>query len=539
MRRRIRLATVGALAVAAIAALSSTAGAAGTAPTYSTSANGGFISLSLLNLIGLTGAGSSANASSAGTDSASGTGLCATLSESATTCPTTTDANSSDVLNTTANATASSASPGTDAPAPNCLIPPTTLLIITLEAACGRASATETSTGLPTASGEGDLAQVNVSLGAALPSLSGLLGNGILGGILGNGALCSSSTSAGNTATTSTNSGLVSGLLGTVNSLLGGLSLAPLSSSTDGGALNLGSVCGILSGLTSELPIVGSLLSNASASTNLLSITVGQSTSTITNSVAAAGALTGDESVGDQLVTTTATTEGVDVNLLNMLDIKILPNTASVTVDTTTGQVQQPSAVTGIISVQEGSSVPTTLALPDLSSIITNLLGSLGNTLVNPQLTTIAESATTLSPDGTSGTAEAADLKLDLLGGLVVLNLGDAKVAASTATAAPLITPVVTQPAVATPVVTSAAVVPNVTTVHTGEFWAGTLPIFLVSGMGLAGILLIARRRVFSVARSLVPMGHHVHGGPPPGPASGTSSVPPPVSGPARRQSPH
>jgi hypothetical protein len=45
--------------------------------------------------------------------------------------------------------------------------------------------------------------------------------------------------------------------------------------------------------------------------------------------------------------------------------------------------------------------------------------------------------------------------------------------------------------------------VPGVTSVHTGEFWAGPLPIILLSGMGLAGMLLIGRRRIFSVARSL------------------------------------
>ena len=43
----------------------------------------------------------------------------------------------------------------------------------------------------------------------------------------------------------------------------------------------------------------------------------------------------------------------------------------------------------------------------------------------------------------------------------------------------------------------------GVTTVHTGEFWAGPLPIVLMVGMGLAGLLLIGRRRVASLTRSL------------------------------------
>lgn len=476
----------------AIAAMSSSAGAA-TTTGYSTNANGGFISLSLLNLIGLTGAGSSASATAtgnaagatnSGSDTASGTGLCATLSESSTTCPTTTDATSADVINTTANATANSAGPLSDTPAPNCLVPPVSLVLITLEAACGRASATEDATGDPTASGEGDLANVTVSLGAAVPGL---------GNLLGNGTLCGSSSSP---AASTSSTGLVSGLLSTVNGILSTVNL-PILSATSNDPLS--SVCGILSGLTGELPIVGSLLSNASASTTLLSITVGDSTSTVTNSTA---------SNGDQLVTTTATTEGVDINLLGMLDIKVLPNTASVTLDTTTGLVQPPTAVTGVLSVSTGASAPTVLGLPDLSSLLGNLLNSLGvSGLINPQLTTVAESTTAVTNGGTTGTANSADLKLDLLGGLVVVNLGNASVTSSSTT--PTSSPaVVTSPAVlpTAPVVTApaAAVVPNVTTVHTGEFWSGPLPIFLMSGMGVAGMFLIGRRRVFSVARSVL-----------------------------------
>ena len=44
------------------------------------------------------------------------------------------------------------------------------------------------------------------------------------------------------------------------------------------------------------------------------------------------------------------------------------------------------------------------------------------------------------------------------------------------------------------------------TSVHTGEFWAGPLPIILMVGMGLGGLMLIGRRRIASVARSLSPL---------------------------------
>jgi hypothetical protein len=470
------------MAVMAIAALSSSAGAA--APTYSVSANGGFISLSALNLIGLTGAGSSSSAGSGAATTASGTGLCLTVSVSSSTCPNTTNASSSDVINTTANASAASG-PGTSSnPAAKCLIPPLSLVLVSLQAACGTASASNDTNGMPTATGEGNLAKLTVGLGA-LPGA---------GSLLGNGTLCGSSSSLNSSTGAST--GLVSSLLGAVNSLLSVTGKSPLANSTSS---PLDSVCSILSGLTSQLPLVGGLLSNATASTNLLTVNVGDSTSSETTSTAANG---------DTLVTSTATTQGVEVNLLNLVDVKLLPNTVSVTMDTTTGLVTSaPTAVTGVLSIQAGSSAPSTIALPDLSSVLSNLLNSLGlSGLINPTLTTVAESSTTWAPDHTSASAESADLKLDLLDGLVVLNLGDAKVSASgAATESPAVitSPSVAPPAAA-PAATAAAVVPGVTTVHTGEFWAGSLAPILAGGMVLAGVSLVARRRILSMARSVL-----------------------------------
>jgi hypothetical protein len=551
MRRRIRIATVGTIAVMAIALMSSSAGAATpTAPgNFTANANGGFINLSALKLINLGGGNSSATAQSpgsggVGTDGATGTGLCLSIgsgpASNSNPCPATGPESTSDAINTTATASESSSSPGTDAPSANCLVPPLSLVLITLEAACGTATATEDAVGNPSASGEGNLASLTVGLGTAVPGL---------GSLLGNGTLCGSSSSPV-ASTTTAPTGLLSGLLGTVNGILGSANLPILSGSLSSGPLS--SVCGIISGLTSELPIVGGLLSNATAATTLLSVTIGDSTSNISSAVATAPSGTagapGSVAVGDDLVTTTATTEGVDVDLLGMLDIKVLPNTASVTIDTTTGYVTATNAVTGLLSVTQGAGLPTIIAIPDLSSLLSNVLNALNiGGLINPQLTTLLAS-TSSGVGTTTGSATAADLELNVLDGLVILNLGDATASASST--APVGSPLVTSPAVTPPIVTSAAVtpaapaavVPNVTTVHTGEFWSGSLPIFLLSGMGLAGIVMIARRRVFSVARSITPFARHSAsgsvGGPPPGPASGTSSVPPPVSGPARRQPP-
>ena len=39
--------------------------------------------------------------------------------------------------------------------------------------------------------------------------------------------------------------------------------------------------------------------------------------------------------------------------------------------------------------------------------------------------------------------------------------------------------------------------------VHTGEYWPGTAPVFVLAGTGLAGLLLIGRRRIVSLVRSL------------------------------------
>jgi len=263
-----------------------------------------------------------------------------------------------------------------------------------------------------------------------------------------------------------------------------------------------------------------STLSSLTSLSSLVKVTAGESTSTITHSTA---------SNGDNLETVTAEAQGVDITLLNMVNLQISPNTAAVTIDTTTGIVQQPTAQTGLLSISVAGGAPTTIALPDLESVLQTVLGAVGlSGVIDPQLS-VVPSSTSLSADQRSGTATSADLGLNLLGGVVSLDIGDATVSASSVAAAVAVTP--------TPAAAPAAVVPgpSATTVHTGEFWAGSLPIVLLSGMGLAGLMLIARRRLISAARSLTPIARHATsrsaGGLPPGPASGTSSVPPPVSG--------
>ena len=87
------------------------------------------------------------------------------------------------------------------------------------------------------------------------------------------------------------------------------------------------------------------------------------------------------------------------------------------------------------------------------------------------------------------------------LQGGIDLNVGDVSVT-GTSTATPA---VATSPATTPgPPAAVAPAVPNVTGVHTGEFWSGTLPVILLVGMGLAGLLIIGRRHVASFARSFI-----------------------------------
>src|SRR6202042_3622974 len=101
------------------------------------------------------------------------------------------------------------------------------------------------------------------------------------------------------------------------------------------------------------------------------------------------------------------------------------------------------------------------------------------------------------TPGQGSGSAQAGDVELDLLTGIsggIDLNLVTSQRSADGAPAAPALPAPV--PPAAAPAAAAPSVVPNVTSVHTGEFWAGPLPIVLLVGMGLTGLLLVARRRI-------------------------------------------
>jgi hypothetical protein len=296
MKSRIRIAAVGLVASMAITAMASTAGAATPTPVTTVNAYGGFISLGLLNTIGLSGGGSAADSTTGGTTDASGTGLCLTLASTTNPCPTdaTTPLSSGVLISTTQRASTSGINgTGTPTPSTACLLP-LNLGLIDADVACGTASATTDGLGFPTATGEGYLGKVTVSLDLDQLGLGGLLGTGTVGDLCG--------TSSTSTGTTAVPQSIVSGLLGSVNTLLGGVGdgLLPtsiLSSSSSTGPLS--GVCSILSGLTGELGGVGGLLSGLTGTSPLLSITLGDSTSNVSSTDAAGS---------DPMETATATT---------------------------------------------------------------------------------------------------------------------------------------------------------------------------------------------------------------------------------------
>ena len=266
---------------------------------------------------------------------------------------------------------------------------------------------------------------------------------------------------------------------------------------------------------TNEASYLAALVTNPSTASNptaapLLQVNVGPAQCTAVR----------DASTGHWTSTDYASVVDVHLNIPGDPINLDIPGTAG-----TTQEIAAGTPLQSTISIASGASAPVgDSASCNSSSVTLNLLQGGGGTSLPITL-----------PGSTSTPGQ----------GLIYVSLGNTQLTATNANA-PTTTPLVTSPSVnapvvpAAPVVTSAATVPNVTSVHTGEFWSGSLPIALMSGMGLAGIVLIARRRVFSAVRSLMPFARHAAfgsaGGLPPGPASGTSSVPPPVSGPARRQ---
>ncbi len=519
--RRIRVAAVGLVAMTVVAALSSTAGAQVT--QWNVQGNGGFVSLDLLNTLQLSGGGSEADASSAPLAEASGTGACLSTAASSNPCPTSaTSSLSGFALDSTQDAIAKGASStGTPSTPKNCTLPIDTGLI-NVDVSCGTASASEDASGNPTASGTGSLANVSISL-----SLTSVLQQ-LLGGSLPSASSICGSAPAATTAPGSNTSPLpqpVQSLLGTVNSILpASLNLNPTSVAS--GNATTGE-CSVLGGLLTQMGAAGGASPVTGIVTGILDqvlgLTGGNAVSVQPLSIDLGGSTTAVSTSGN-VVTDAVTQHAVDVNLFGLADLQVAPTTASVALDRSTGTVT-PSCNAGLVSYSTNGSLPTFVNITQLNDLVNQILTALGGSgsALSSALGALLTGIISYNPDGnlltcdtsapgTTASAKVGVLNLGLLTGLmggVGLNVGDVSVTGSStvATVAVNTSPTMTPPATTTaaPPAPAAALtsVPGVTSVHTGEFWAGPLPAILLAGMALAGMTLVGRRRLASAARSL------------------------------------
>jgi hypothetical protein len=520
------MAAVGAIALTVVGAVSSTAGAQ-TVTKWNVQGNGGFVSLSLLNTLQLAGGGSEADASSAPLAEASGTGLCVDSTATTNPCPTSaTSSLSGNALKSTQDAIANGKSTtATPTGASGCTLPIDTPLI-NVDVSCGTASASEDGTGNPTAAGAGSLAGVTINL-----SLTSVLQQ-LLGGPLPTaGAACGGTPAATTTAGSNPSpTGLVGSLLGSVNGLLPpNLQLAGTSVASGS---NLTGVCSVVGGLLNQLSAAGGSQVTGVVTgilNQVLGLTGGNAAAVQPLVIKVGGSSTSVSTSGN-VVTDSATQQAVDVNLFGLADLQVTPTTAAVALDRSSGTVT-PSCNAGLASYSVMGGPATFLNIQQLNSLLNQILTALGQSTTGPlssltgTLGTLLSGILTYDPSGNlltcatsapgaTASAKVGVLNLGLLTGLmggVGLNVGDVSVVGTSIVSTP---PVTTSAATASPAATPAAApvapapaaVPNVTSVHTGEFWAGPLPIILMAGMALSGLMLIGRRRIASLARSISPI---------------------------------
>jgi hypothetical protein len=385
---------------------------------------------------------------------------------------------------------------------------------VDLGVGCGFATASNDATGDPSAYSGGEIATVGINAG------------GLLAPIVG--------ASTGASKCTTSPSQLIGALLNTVCQVLGAVGgSAPPPAGT------------LIPGVEQALQNIFDIVTQAVDNLDTVDVSVGGATSAVCSGQYNS---TTSECANDTTGDVTAETSGstLDVKLLQgvgctagtplatcalnevtnlkdesanptaapLIEIKVGPASCTATRDPSTGEWT---------STDASSLVDVDVNLPG-DNISLNIPGTsgTGQTILSgtPLQSTISIANGASAPIGDTASCSGDSLTLNLLQssdfpggsstvGAVYAALGSTTLSASNNNvAAPVKTTPATTPAPAavTPVV-PAAVVPNVTTVHTGEFWSGVLPIYLLAGMGGTGIALIARRRIASAFRSLTRRG--------------------------------
>jgi hypothetical protein len=317
-----------------------------------------------------------------------------------------------------------------------------------------------------------------------------------LGSLVSLGVACASANAMQDTngLVSATGTGEVASL--TVAPSSGALSTLVTPGSPLAGALGqlFGSLPPLPSGGSPLGSVLGSVAQAASAQlTYLVKVAVGSSSSSVHATPSTATADTQDA--------------GVTVSLLGGMGVKggplatVVIGSASTTstLDRATSTVKTadtPAAVTIDVTPPAGTPVHQQLA-PGASQTI--LAGT-------PLETTIAagDGTADATPGSSQGSASAEGVEVEALTGVgatdaartnggVGVNVAGSSTSA-TVDAAP-VTPTTTPPAAPLPAHATAATVPGVTTVHTGEFWAGPLPIALGALAMLSSLLLLRRPR--------------------------------------------
>lgn len=502
-----------------IGALSSSAGASTT--SWNAKASAGALDVTLLGQkLELAGGVTEADANSTALAEAIGTGLCIS-SGTPGPCPTNLTSATGQSLDTTQKAIQQG--DGTTAKGPVCVGTVPAAPLATIGVGCGNASATEAS-GNPTAEGDGsilDASALNITMGNALNAM---------GISLPTGSPCAgTSAPAASSSPGSGSSSLpapAASLLDTANTIISTLKLPTLNPTTVSQNSPQDSTCSILGGLANQVsivpvlgPLVGGLVTgnsnalNTAMGTSLLDVTAVEAKSTVTTST---------NSSGDTVETAYSRGDTLGVNILGgMLDIKVVPAVATATVDRTTGKASS-SCTPGLVQVTVNNGTPNIVSLQPLGDALNQILDQLEASALKPLLDALLQvpdpgilscDAPVNSAAGDSSSVTGGIFNATLIpaagmpGGLLTLKVNDVTASASSTSATP--TSPATSPSqtpsatpAANPVPAAPAAVPNVTSVHTGEFWAGTLPIILMIGMALAGSLLIGRRKVMALARN-------------------------------------
>ena len=314
-------------------------------------------------------------------------------------------------------------------------------------------------------------------LGGSLPSASSLCA----------GAPAATTSPGSNTSPLPTP---VQSVLGTVNGILPANPALNATSVAGGG--DLAGECSVLSGLLTQLATAGGTSPVTSALTGILDQVLGltgANASAVQPLVITLGGSSTAVTTSGNVVTDSVTQRTLGVNLFGLADLEVAPTTASVALDRSSGTVT-PSCNAGVVSYSIDGSLPTFVSITQVDQVVSQVLqtvGSAGNALSGALSTLLGDVLTydtsgnllscATSAPGTTASAKVGVLNLGLLSGLMsglTLDVGDVSVhGTSTAPTAA----VATSPASAQPATAVATAVPNVTSVHTGEYWAGPLSV--------------------------------------------------------------